>query len=134
MVENHDFLPTVLDYLGLKNETPTSPPLPGKSFAPVLRGANIPWDNVIFHEFENTRMIRTPKWKLTLRHPYGPDELYDMEKDPDEKENLISVPEYSSPKNDLHKKLVAFFERYADPKYDLWKGGATKGTDILREK
>jgi choline-sulfatase len=133
MVANHDFLATVLDYMGLKDKMPSPPASPGKSFAEALHGKEMPWDNVIYHEFENTRMVRTPKWKLTLRHPFGPDELYDMEKDPDEKENLINVPEYSSARNDLRKKLVAFFERYADPKYDRWKGGATKGTEILRE-
>ncbi len=132
MVENHDFLPTVLDFLGLKNETPTSPPLPGKSFAPVLRGETISWENVIYHEFENTRMIRTPKWKLTLRHPYGPDELYDMEKDPDEKENLIHVAD-AAVKKELKTKLNAFFAKYVDPKYDRWNGGVTKGNDILKE-
>jgi arylsulfatase A-like enzyme len=133
MVENHDFLPTVLDYLGLEDKTPVSPPLPGKSFAPVLRGATIAWENLIYHEFENTRMIRSPKWKLTLRHPFGPDELYDIEADPGEHENLIHVGKYSAIRNDLETKLKAFFARYADPKYDRWKGGGTKGNQILHE-
>ncbi len=133
MVANHDFLPTVLDWLGLKDRTPTSPTLPGKSFAPALRGETIEWNNIIYHEFENTRMIRTPKWKLTLRHPYGPDELYDMENDANEKENLIHVSEYTSARNQLRKQLNQFFANYADPKYDRWKGGTSKGGDILRE-
>jgi arylsulfatase A-like enzyme len=133
MVENHDFLPTVLDYLDLRDKTPKSPPLPGKSFAPVLRGTDVAWDNIIYHEFENTRMIRTPKWKLTIRHPLGPDELYDMEGDPDERENLIHVARFASVKTDLKKKLEVYFARYADPKYDRWKGGATKGNEILKE-
>ena len=133
MVENHDFLPTVLDCLGLQDKIPVSPPLPGKSFAPALRGEAIAWENVIYHEFENTRMIRSPKWKLTLRHPFGPDELYDMETDPGEHDNLVHVGKYSAVRNDLEKKLKAFFARYADPKYDRWKGGVTKGIEILRE-
>jgi arylsulfatase A-like enzyme len=133
MVENHDFLPTVLDYLGLKEKTPTSPPLPGKSFAPALFGTNLAWENVIYHEFENTRMIRTPKWKLTIRHPYGPDELYDMERDPDEKENLFYVPRFAATKKELRQKLDRFFAKYVDPKYDRWNGGITKGNEILKE-
>ncbi len=132
MVENHDFLPTVLDYLGLKDQTPTAPILPGKTFAPVLHGKEIPWENVIYHEFANARMIRTEKWKLTIRYPYGPDEFYNMEKDPDERENLIHVAEFSAARNELHKKLKTFFAQYIDPKYDLWKGGTTKGVDILK--
>ena len=133
MVANHDFLPTVLDYFGLKDKTPTSPPLPGKSFAPALRGEDIPWENVICHEFENTRMIRTPDWKLTVRHPYGPDELYDMKHDPDERENLIHASEHAALKRQLRTQLNQFFVKYADPKYDRWKGGATKGVELLKE-
>lgn len=132
MVENHDFLPTMLDHLNLKEKTPTSPPLPGKSFEPALRGKEIKWENVIYHEFENTRMIRTPDWKLTIRHPHGPDELYDMKNDSDERENLIHVAEHTPVKNDLRKKMNQFFAKYVDPKYDRWNGGATKGTEILK--
>jgi arylsulfatase A-like enzyme len=124
----------MLDYLNLKDQTPTSPPLPGKSFAPVLRGQPIQWENVIYHEYENVRMIRTPKWKLTLRHPYGPDEFYDMENDPDEKENLINVQGNGPAINELKKKLSAFFAKYVDPQYDRWNGGKTKGTDMLKVK
>src|SRR5262249_6460842 len=32
MVSNYDFLPTVLDYLGLKEKTPQKPPLPGRNY------------------------------------------------------------------------------------------------------
>lgn len=132
MVHNHDFLPTMLEHLNLKDKMPTSPPLPGKSFAPTLLGKEMKWENVIYHEFENTRMIRTPDWKLTLRRPYGPDELYDMKNDPGERENLIHVPEQTAVKNELRKKLLDFFAKYADPKYDRWNGGATKGTELLK--
>ena len=134
MVSNHDFLPTVLEWLGLNDKMPASPPLPGKSFAAALRSQDMPWDNTIYHEFENTRMIRTPNWKLTIRHPYGPDELYDMEHDPGESENLIHVAEYSARQRELRTKLNQFFAKYVDPKYDRWKGGATKGSDILKEQ
>ena len=132
MVENHDFLPTVLDYLGLGDKTPNSPKLPGKTFSAVLHGGETRWENVIYHEFENTRMIRTPKWKLTMRYPYGPDELYDMENDPDEKTNLIHVEGHAEVRKELKAKLQTFFRTYADPKWDRWNGGGTKGNEILK--
>ena len=132
MVENHDFMATVLDFIG--NNAPQNTNSPGKSFASALRGKEIQWDNVIYHEFENTRMIRTERYKLTIRHPYGPDELYDMQKDPNERENLIHVGAYAEVKRDLTKKLRAFFARYVDPKYDRWNGGMTKGNAILKEQ
>jgi arylsulfatase A-like enzyme len=132
MVENHDFLPTVLDLVGLKDQTPVKPQLPGTSFAPVLFGKDVKWDNVIFHEFENTRMIRTEKWKLTLRHPDGPNELYDIAGDPNESKNLIDSPEHAKIKDELAAQLKAYFAKYVDPKYDRWNGGKTKGNDVLK--
>ena len=109
MVENHDFLPTMLDYpRSQRKNCQHRRRYREKVLRPPLRGQDIAWDNVIYHEFENTRMIRTPNWKLTIRHPYGPDELYDMENDPDERENLIFVPERAAMKNELRKKLNAF--------------------------
>jgi arylsulfatase A-like enzyme len=99
-----------------------------------LRGKEIKWDNVIYHEFENTRMIRDERYKLTIRHPFGPDELYDMGKDPGEHENLIHVEGYGDVRRGLTKKLRAFFDKYVDAKYDRWNGGLTKGNAILKEE
>jgi arylsulfatase A-like enzyme len=141
MVANYDFLPTVLDLLHLRsNLNPSftnSRPLglPGKSFARILHGETITnWDNLIYHDFENTRMIRTEKWKLTVRHPAGPDELYDMQSDPDERRNLLGIgsPACANVAGQLRQQMDDFFAKYADPKYDRWKGGKTKGTDILK--
>jgi arylsulfatase A-like enzyme len=132
MLANYDFLPTVLECLDLKDQTPKTPPLPGKSFAPVLRGRTIPWDNTIYHEFENTRMIRTERWKLTVRFPKGPDELYDMQADPEESRNQIHDAENAKTIQELRGRLDAFFTKFADPKYDRWHGGATKGIEILK--
>ena len=84
------------------------------------------WDNVIFYEFENSRMIRTSDWKYTRRLPSGPDELYDLSNDATECENLIGQPEYVGIQKQLARQLDAFFNRYADPKYDLWQGGGSK--------
>jgi arylsulfatase A-like enzyme len=126
MTCNYDFLPTVLDYLGLAEKIPTQPALPGKSYAAALKGKTLAWQNTIYHEFENTRMIRTPEWKLTLRYPNGPDEFYNMALDPEESKNLIHVSQFAGARNKLQQQLEAFFARYADPQYDLWKSGKSK--------
>lgn len=52
---NYDFLPTMLDYLDMKERTPNQPPLPGRSFAATLRGQTQTWSDVVFMEFENVR-------------------------------------------------------------------------------
>ena len=126
MVSNYDLLPTVLSYLGLGDKIPSRPELPGRDYSAVLRGKKIPWDNVIFYEFENSRAIRTADWKLTRRFPNGPDELYDLKNDPGERKNLIDRPEHAATQARLSKRLDEFFDHYADPKYDLFHGGGSK--------
>ncbi|MFH1593232.1 MAG: sulfatase-like hydrolase/transferase [Candidatus Omnitrophota bacterium] len=56
---------------------------------------------------------------------YG-DELYNIKRDPGETENLASDPKYAKVKDELGKRLTDFFDKYSDPKYDLWKGGTVK--------
>ena len=52
LVSNVDFLPTMLDYLGLKWKGTSQPESPGRSFAAELRGHRIEhWDNTVFYEF-----------------------------------------------------------------------------------
>ena len=56
----------------------------------------------------------------------GPYELYDMQADPRERFNLFGQPGTVGIQAELAKQLDQFFARYADPKYDIWKGGTSK--------
>lgn len=109
----YDFVPTVLDYMGL----PPSPGrnLPGKSFASVIRGekADGPAD-AVFGEYGRARMIRTDRWKLVHRCDGGPDELYDLQADPGEKTNLIEKPELRKTMIELRGRIFEWFERYTE--------------------
>ena len=122
MVSNYDFLPTVLDYLGLGAKMPQQPKSPGRDFAPVLRGQAIPWDNTIFYEMETVRAVRTENWKYVARFPNGPFELYDMKRDPRERFNMYGQPGMEAKRTELAQKLDAFFNQ----QYDIWKGGRSK--------
>ncbi len=126
MVSTYDLMPTLLSSLGLAERIPDSPSSPGRDFGAVLRGKRITCENVVFYEFENTRAVRTPEWKYIHRHPDGPNELYDLRNDPGEKENLVDDPRHARTRRELYARLDHFFERYADPKYDLWRGGRSK--------
>jgi arylsulfatase A-like enzyme len=126
LVSNYDFLRSVLGYLGLSEKMPMQPPSPGRDFSPVLRGQSIGWDNVIFYEMETTRAIRDDGWKYVVRHPNGPHELYDMQRDPRERVNLYGQPTVKEKQAELARRLDEFFNRYADPQYDIWKGGRSK--------
>jgi len=134
MVSNYDLFPTLLSYLGMRDKIPVEPALPGRDFSPILEGKRIDWDNVVFYEFENSRMIRTPDWKYTRRFPDGPDELYDLRRDPGEDVNLAGQPDCAADQSLLGKRLDEFFDRYADPKYDLRRGGGSKTQLLTRPK
>ena len=126
IVSNYDFLPTVLNHLGLGSKMPTAPRSPGRDFSAVLRGETIPWDNVMFYEMETVRAVRTDDWKYVTRFPNGPFELYDMKRDPWERFNLYGQPGTAPMRTELAARIDGFFARYADPQYDIWKGGRSK--------
>ena len=80
-----DFTPTMLDLAGVE----ITPELSGHSLAPVLRGENAerPWP--IYWQFGKSQAIRDHNWKL-VKHGKGDWELYDLEADPTETQNLAS--------------------------------------------
>ena len=136
LVSNYDFYPTVLSYLDLEDKIPEVPLSPGRSYAPVLKGGTTDpeWDNTVFFEFETVRAVRTDDWKYVERLKDGPRELYDLRKDPGELENLIDQPAVKTIQDELRDRLHKFFDRYADPKYDLAKGGTTKAQFLISDK
>jgi len=126
LVSNYDFLPTVLNYLGLGARMPAKPKSPGRDFSPILRGEKMTWENVIYYEMETTRAVHTGDSKYVARFPDGPFELYDLTKDPRERFNLFGQPGTDAKRAELARRLDAFFSEYADPQYDIWKGGRSK--------
>ncbi len=132
MVSNYDLLPSLLDHLDMKDRIPTKPKLPGRSFAATLRGEPIEWETAMYYEMESCRSVRTEDWKYVARQsPDGPTELYDMKNDPHERFNLFGQPEHASTQAALAKKLDDFFDEYADPQYDIWKGGRSKARRLV---
>ncbi len=126
IVSNYDFLPTVLGELGLGAKMPQAPKSPGRDFGAAIHGNVKDWENVMFYEMETVRAVRTDDWKYVARFPNGPYELYDMKKDPRERFNLYGQPGTEARRAELAGRVDTFFTRYADPKYDIWKGGISK--------
>jgi arylsulfatase A-like enzyme len=131
LVSNYDFLPSALSYLDLKEKSPKASP--GRDYSPVLAGKPVEWDNVVYSEMENTRSIRTDDWKYVARRPSGPYELYDMKADPRERVNLYGQPVHAAKQKDLAARLDRFFAQYADPQYDIWKGGRSKASRLVKK-
>ncbi len=130
LVSNYDFLPSVLGYLGLSDRLPRTPQLPGRDFSSLLEGQPAAWEDVVFYEMEGCRAVRGARWKLVMRHPDGPHELYDMQADPQERFNLYGQPGFGAQRNEMQARLEKFFSQYADPQYDLWKSGRSKAKRV----
>ena len=126
LVSNYDFLPTLLEHLGLQDKLPREPSLAGHSYAGALAGHTVEWEDAMYFEYETTRAIRTSRWKYVSRFPDGPHELYDLGADPAERRNLIGESAHAERQRQLRGRLEAFFNRHADPRYDLTRGGASK--------
>lgn len=121
VVSNVDIFPTMLDLIGLG--LPPNLKLEGKSFAPLLLGKPIPWDDTLFGQYDmhhyqpaQMRMIRTPEWKL-IRHfeAGGSDELYNLNKDPGETENLAGLSEHREIQAKLNERLKRWMASIDDP-------------------
>lgn len=122
LISHYDLFPTILEAAGVKAEEREAytRELPGTSILPVLEGGReeVREDVVVYDEYGPSRMVRTRDYKLIYRTPFGPHELYDLKKDPDERQNQIGNPEYQGIKKELYRKLSGWFENYSDPKYD----------------
>jgi putative membrane-bound dehydrogenase-like protein len=127
LVTNYDFMPSVLALLGLP--MPDKPlKSPGRDFSPTLAGKNLSsWQDEVFYEFENVRSIRTRNWKYVERLGEDPPfELFDLNQDPNELSNVVGDKKHTALRAGLQQRLHAWFFRYTDPKWDLWKGGKSK--------
>lgn len=124
LINQFDIAPTVLDYVGLAHKKIAN--TPGRSFVPVLHGASMQGHEAAYFEYMRTRAIRTRDWKLVKRLPEGPNELYDLRSDSGEYHNLIDQPQLTGIQQQLSQQLDQFFNTYAAPEFNVWKGGSAK--------
>ncbi len=117
MASAYDVLPTFLDYVDLPLPDTN---LPGQSFLPVLKNERAKGRDsvVIYDEYGYCRMIRTAEWKYIHRYPDGPNELYDVVNDPDDRNNLIDDPAQADRVKDLKGEMDTWFEEYVIPDID----------------
>ncbi len=104
-VDHYDSFHTICELAGVK--APLSEVNTGRSYAPLLRGEMINWDNTRFGEYGDLRMIRDERWKLVYRYPAGPQDLFDLEADPLERHNLYhACPEIAA---ELKRQMDDFY-------------------------
>jgi len=69
-VDHYDTFHTIAELAGLPLSKQEG--YAGRSYAPLLRGERISWDNTRYGEYGDLRMIRNERWKLVFRYPAGP--------------------------------------------------------------
>ena len=120
LVQNLDFAPTFLDYAGV--EIPQD--IQGESFRKLVSGEVSEWRDAIYytyyeypaeHHVKRHYGVRTDKYKL-IHFYYDIDEweLYDLDKDPTEMNNIYNNPEYASVQENMHKRLLELRKKYGD--------------------
>src|SRR3546814_782698 len=89
-----DFMATVIDLAGAEYpETYNGhsiTPLQGKSLRPVFEGSKREGYPYLFNEHEGGRYVRSPEWKLVTPDAKQPWELYRINQDRTETENVAA--------------------------------------------
>lgn len=117
-----DVAPTLLTVAGI----PTPASMQGRPLQGLVDGTARNWPEEVFvqiSESEVGRAIRTKKWKYSVRAPEGKgsrdsgskvyveDFLYDLEKDPHERNNLVAARAMAEIRAQLAEKLKRYMAR-----------------------
>jgi N-acetylglucosamine-6-sulfatase len=116
-VQNIDIAPTIMDLAGLSPDEQFD----GQSFKPILEGTQVDqWRDTLFYEYfwerpfpqtPTVHAVRTDKYKYIRYHGiWDLNELYDIEKDPLEMNNLMRNPEMAPVARDLRNALFRWLE------------------------
>jgi arylsulfatase A-like enzyme len=101
-----DFFPTFCDWAGVPEDA--RPPLEGRSFAVVCRGAPDPssWPEVIVGFGAMQTIVTDDRWRLTIFDGSDAGQLIDLGGDPREQRNLYRDPAWAAKKAELLERLV----------------------------
>jgi len=121
MVLNVDIAPTILGLAGV----PVPEDVDGKSVKPLLMGKSIPWRSEFLYEYyeypavhmvRKNRGIRTKRWKY-IHYFEDPEEfeLYDIQNDPHEVNNLYGNPAFDDVVAQLRTRMVVLRRESKDP-------------------
>lgn len=123
LVQAVDVMPTILDFAGVDGHAG----MQGRSMRRLLRKDAVQWRQWAFAESLNMKMVRTHQWKLIhfAGKPYG--ELYNMQKDPLERNNLYDDPIYENRRNEMTTLLANILIETEDPIPQPSLGSAYEG-------
>ena len=123
MVQNIDYAPTFLELAGA--EIPED--IHGESFLPLLKGEewNTGRDGIYYHYYEYPDEhavkrhlgVRTERYKLIHFYEDGVWELYDLENDKHELNNIYGKPGTEEVTAQLKEKLIVLQKRYGEEQF-----------------
>jgi arylsulfatase A-like enzyme len=114
LVQTHDLAHTYVAAAGAK----AMPFADGTSLAPLWEGG--PWRDDILCAYYGGEYLYTQRIGITQRFKYvfngfDFDEMYDLERDPDEMRNVVGVTEYAKWTGDMRARMYEMMARYRDP-------------------
>lgn len=121
LVELVDIVPTLLDTAGI----PVPSGVQGRSLMPLLSGQTTTHRDSVYTEYLDANLpfptppmlsgVRTDKWKLNFYDKPRTGELYDLENDPGEFNNLWNSPHHKDTQEMMMQTLVARMLETTDP-------------------
>ena len=125
LVSHYDILPTLREWLG--QTTGAAEKLPGESFLKELTEGRPPVDRKIcvLDEYGPVRMIRSRSHKLVWDGISGRHQLYDLTRDPGEKENLYGDDRLSAVREEMLSALNEAFDRFTQHPFSGAKSAPT---------
>jgi arylsulfatase A-like enzyme len=115
-----DCTATILELGGLN----TADAVDSRSLVPLVRGDQVEWSDDIVCEFHghhfpySQRMLRTDRYKLVV-NPESVNELYDLHRDPDELQNLYTLPDMHEIRQEMTGRLYDILRERGD-KFFHW--------------
>jgi uncharacterized sulfatase len=123
-----DYPATILDFAGV----PIPATFQGESIKPLIENRSPPtdWKDAVYIQISESqvgRALRTKKWKYSVKAPLGigwlqaksdiymEEFLYDLEKDPCEKHNLVKAPAYRTVREKLATLLLTKIRSTGEP-------------------
>lgn len=112
-----DMAPTILELLDLPPLTEAQ----GRSLVPVIRDENAPGPQYTFSEFNGQidggfkeRCCISARYKYAYYHGDPLDQLFDLEEDPDELNNVARAPAYAQVREEMRAALAKWMQETDD--------------------
>jgi len=116
LTSSYDMLPTLCEVAGVP--VPADRKLCGRSYHLLAFGRPLPkkeiWPTTVFGHYRNTEMARDSRYKVVIRNGgQGPNESYDLGKDPREKINQFDNLQYLNQRERLMKELADWKQQHS---------------------